>query len=175
MVRDILTYPNEELKKVSEPVTEFDDELKQLVNDMFETMYVKGGVGLAAPQIGVHKQIIVIDLSPAMEPDATEKEVEKKAVEKLVVINPQLIGHSKSKTEFSEGCLSIPGRFETVTRWAGIRLKCQNERGEEMEYDFVGLPAIVVQHEIDHLLGKLMLDRLSFLKRLSIKAGEVLQ
>lgn len=167
-IREILVYPNEELKRVSEPVEVFDEELKQLVEDMFDTLHANGGIGLAAPQIGVHKQVVVMDLTPIL-----SEEDEYSGVKKLVLINPVLTGTSNQTMTFEEGCLSIPQRFEKVVRWKHIQIKGVNENNEPLELSFVGLPAVVVQHELDHLVGRTMLDRVSFFRKLALKAEEL--
>jgi peptide deformylase len=151
-VRTVIKYPNPNLKLVSEPVTVFDDELKELVNDMFETMYEDKGIGLAAPQIDVHKQIVVIDVSE----DKSEQKV---------IINPKFI-LEEGETGIEEGCLSVPLDYRAyVKRYEHVIIECQNEKGETYQIDANDLLAICIQHELDHLKGILFIDYLSSLKR----------
>ena len=152
-VLDLLYYPDEKLYQVSAQVTEFNSELKQLVDDMFETMYADEGIGLAAPQIGVFKRIVVIDTVG-----------EKKKEDELVLINPEIIS-SEGKTGINEGCLSVPGLRGHVDRFEKITVRAQNVTGEFFEKSADDLLAICMQHEIDHLNGKLFIDYLSPLKR----------
>lgn len=151
-VRTVIKFPNPNLKKISEPVTVFDENLKQLVQDMFETMYEDKGIGLAAPQIDVHKQIVVIDTS------------EDKS-EQRVIINPRFI-LEEGETGIEEGCLSVPLDYRAyVKRFEHVIVECQNEKGETYQIDAHDLLAICIQHELDHLKGVLFIDYLSSLKR----------
>lgn len=152
-ILELLYYPDEKLHQVSAPVTEFNDELKQLVSDMFETMYADEGIGLAAPQINVFKKIVVIDVVN-----------EKKPEDQLVLINPEFT-HKEGSTGIDEGCLSVPGLRGKVERSEKVTVKAQNLNGEFFELNADGLLAICLQHEIDHLNGKLFIDYLSPLKR----------
>lgn len=147
----IVTLPHAVLRKPADEVTEFDDNLRMLINDMYETMYEADGVGLAAPQIGISKQIAVIDVTP----DKTGK---------FCLINPELIESTGSK-EMTEGCLSVPGCWDVVTRATQVRFRALDEHGQPYEREAEGLLAECVQHEIDHLRGKLYIDLLSPLKR----------
>jgi peptide deformylase len=150
-LRTILEYPDPRLRTKARPVTIFDAELAQLVDDMLETMYAAPGIGLAATQIDVHQRVIVIDVS-------------EQKNEPLVVINPEILSkEGTARTE--EGCLSVPGIFDDVVRAAKIRLRGQDKTGAVWERDFEGLLAVCVQHEMDHLEGKLFVDYLSDLKR----------
>jgi peptide deformylase len=150
-LRTILEYPDPRLRTKARPVTIFDAELAQLVDDMLETMYAAPGIGLAATQIDVHQRVIVIDVS-------------EQKNEPLVVINPEILSkEGTARTE--EGCLSVPGIFDDVVRAAKIRLRAQDKTGAVWERDFEGLLAVCVQHEMDHLEGKLFVDYLSDLKR----------
>ncbi|HEY8508134.1 MAG TPA: peptide deformylase [Steroidobacteraceae bacterium] len=150
-LRTILEYPDPRLRTKARPVTVFDDELSRLVDDMLETMYAAPGIGLAATQIDVHQRVIVIDVS-------------EQKNEPLVVINPEILSREgTARTE--EGCLSVPGIFDDVVRAAKIRLRAQDKTGAVWERDFEGLLAVCVQHEMDHLEGKLFVDYLSDLKR----------
>jgi peptide deformylase len=153
MIRKILVYPDPELKKKSVPVTVINEKTRDLVRDMKETMYDAPGVGLAAPQIGVHQRIIVIDVSGKDEKP-----------ELIVAINPEII-HSEGESYEEEGCLSVPGYAANVHRHASVVVKALNLEGEEVIYKAGELLAIAFQHEIDHLDGVLFIDHLSNLKR----------
>jgi peptide deformylase len=153
MVRPILTYPNPELKKRSNPVTVITDKTRELVQDMADTMYDAPGVGLAAPQIGVHQRIIVIDISGKDE-----------APQLIVAINPEIV-HAEGEEYEEEGCLSVPKYSANVRRHARVVVKALNLDGEEVTYKADELLAIAFQHEIDHLDGILFIDHLSPLKR----------
>ena len=149
----ILTFPDPRLRTVAAPVKKFDKSLKKLTDDMLETMYSENGIGLAATQVNVHKRIIVIDIS-------------EERNEPRVFINPECqIKSNKSLFTFSEGCLSVPGFNEEITRPDQIILKWQNLDGDLLEDEPEGLLTVCIQHEIDHLEGKLMVDYLSTLKR----------
>jgi len=149
----ILHYPEPLLKQKSQPVTEFTDELRQLAEDMAETMYDAPGVGLAAPQIGVLKRLIVIDCSPSDQPN-----------DLLIAVNPEIVATEGESLE-EEGCLSVPGFWANVNRAAKVRMRYQDVAGNTLEREAEGLLAICMQHEIDHLEGILFVDRLSPLKR----------
>lgn len=153
MIRTILTYPDPELKKKSAPVAIINDSLRQLVRDMAETMYAAPGIGLAAPQIGVHQRVIVIDIAGGDEPP-----------ELIAAINPVIV-HAEGETFEEEGCLSVPKYAANVRRHAKIVVKGLNPDGEEMTWKADGLLAIAFQHEIDHLDGILFIDQISQLKR----------
>jgi peptide deformylase len=153
MVRPILTFPDPELKKRSLPVTVITDKTRELVQDMAQTMYAAPGVGLAAPQIGVHQRIIVIDVS-----------TKEEHPELIVAINPEIV-HGEGESYEEEGCLSIPKYSANVRRHAKVVVKCLNLDGEEITYRAEDLLAIAFQHEIDHLDGVLFVDHLSPLKR----------
>jgi len=153
MIRTILTFPDPELKKKSQPVTVINDGIRQLVRDMAETMYDAPGVGLAAPQIGVHQRVIVIDVSPKDEqPDL------------IVAINPVIV-HADGESYEEEGCLSVPKYAANVRRHARVVVKALDLDGNEITYKADDLLAIAFQHEIDHLDGTLFVDHLSPLKR----------
>lgn len=169
----ILTFPDPRLREVSQPVTEFGPELKTLVENMIETMYDAKGIGLAAPQVGELKRLIVIDTRPRDEKGRRYKydemtELEKRVEQPLVLINPVLV-KGEGKTTFDEGCLSIPSYFETVERFEKIVMKSQDLNGREVTIETDGLLAICMQHELDHLEGTLFIDHLSFLKGKRIK------
>jgi peptide deformylase len=154
MVRTILKYGEPVLEEVAERVTEFDTpELRNLIADMWETMYAAKGVGLAAPQIGSNKRISVIDTS-----------VGEDESKKIVIINPEVIFREGKQTG-EEGCLSIPGFREPVTRASRVKVRAQNEKGETIELDGEELLARAFEHEIDHLNGVLFINHLSALKR----------
>ena len=156
-IRKILKFPNQDLRIKAKPVETFDDELKTLTDDMFETMHSVHGIGLAATQIGVAKQVAVIDISP-------EKN------EPLVIVNPAIQILDPSKTEnYDEGCLSVPGFFEKISRPSDIKLSYQDINGKKQEIKPEGLLTKVVQHELDHLNGRLFVDHISELKRRRIR------
>ena len=156
-IRKILKFPDQDLRIKAKPVETFDKELKTLTDDMFETMHSVNGIGLAATQIGIAKQVAVIDISP-------EKN------EPLVIVNPkiQILDPSK-KEDYDEGCLSIPGFFETISRPSDIKLSYQDLNGKKQEIKPEGLLTKVVQHELDHLNGRLFVDHISELKRRRIR------
>jgi peptide deformylase len=152
-ILDICTYPEEILRKPAEPVTEIDGEVVRLVEHMAETMYSAPGIGLAATQVGVAKQVLVADIA-ARRPES----------ELIVLINPEIVA-AEGEVIFEEGCLSVPDYQAEVKRHEKITVRGLNLQGEEVEIEAEGLLAIVLQHEIDHLNGKLFIDRLSKLKR----------
>jgi len=153
MIRPIVKYPDPILQQPTELVTEFNDELRALVDDMFESMYAAKGIGLAAPQIGVGKRVTVIDLSNQENPD-----------EKLVLINPQVI-ETQGRLYEEEGCLSLPEIREKVVRAAKAKVRAQDLKGEWFEIEGEDLLARALQHEIDHLDGVLFIFKMSGLKR----------
>src|SRR5690625_101000 len=148
----ILKYPDPRLHLVAEPVAHVDDRIRQLVSDMAETMYAAPGIGLAATQVDVHERVIVIDI--------TEDNSDL-----LVLINPEITWRSDEREVFEEGCLSVPETYEKVERAAEIRVRALNEQGEPFEFEADGLLAVCVQHEIDHLDGKVFVEHLSLLKQ----------
>ncbi|MGV3742100.1 MAG: peptide deformylase [Burkholderiaceae bacterium] len=153
---NILRYPDPRLHKVAKPVTAFDARLKQLIADMAETMYAAPGIGLAATQIDVHEQIIVIDISDAHD-------------DLRVLINPEVVWASEEKQVYDEGCLSVPGIYDGVERPARVKVRALDADGKPFELDAEGLMAVCVQHEMDHLKGKVFVEYLSPLKRNRIK------
>ncbi len=156
---NILNYPDPRLHTVAKPVADVNDEIRQLVNDMAETMYAAPGIGLAATQVDKHIQLIIIDLSK-----------EKNALR--VFINPKItVKHGQQIYE--EGCLSVPGIYEEVTRAENITVEALDEHGKKFRLDADGLLAVCIQHEIDHLLGKVFVEYLSPLKRNRIKSKMV--
>ncbi len=152
----ILRYPDPRLFKVAEPVREVDDRIRQLVRDMAETMYAAPGVGLAATQVDVHERVIVIDVS-------------EEGNDLRVLINPEILSRSDELQVYEEGCLSVPGIYDKVERAAQIRVRALNEKGEPYEFDADGLLAVCVQHEMDHLMGKVFVEYLSPLKQNRIR------
>lgn len=151
----ILEFPDERLRKKAVPVKTVDNEIKKLVDDMFETMYEARGVGLAATQVNVHQRVIVIDVSE-----------DKKSP--LCLINPEIVAKDGVE-ETEEGCLSVPGFFEKVKRADHITVRALDRNGESFEFEARDLLAVCVQHEMDHLEGKLFVDYISPLKRQMIK------
>ncbi|ALP43776.1 peptide deformylase [Aeromonas schubertii] len=154
-ILDVLRFPDERLRTVAAPVEAFTPELQVIVDDMFETMYAEEGIGLAATQVDVHQRIIVIDVSEERD-------------ERLVLINPEVLEQSGS-TGIEEGCLSVPGSRALVPRAEQIKIRAQNAKGEFFELEADDLLAICIQHEMDHLIGKLFVDYLSPLKRQRIR------
>ncbi len=152
----ILEYPDERLREVAVPVETVDDALRTFIDDMFDTMYESKGVGLAATQVNVQKRIFVMDLS------------EDKS-DPMVFINPEITPLTDEVTEYGEGCLSVPGFYESLDRPAKVRVKALDRHGESFEVECEGLMAVCVQHETDHLDGKLFVDYLSKLKRERIR------
>lgn len=152
---NILNYPDDRLRIKAKPVTEFDARLHRQIDDMFETMYAAPGIGLAATQVDFHQRLIVIDVSE----DRSQP---------LVLINPE-ITEKDGIQQIDEGCLSVPGVYEPVERAEHIRLKTQDRDGNPLEMEAEGLLAVCIQHEMDHLEGKLFVDYLSELKRQRIR------
>ncbi|WP_158965349.1 peptide deformylase [Paraglaciecola sp. L3A3] len=154
-ILDVLRFPDERLRTVAKKVDKIDSAITTLVNDMFETMREENGIGLAATQINVHKQVVVMDVSEEQD-------------NSLVFINPE-ITHMDGKTISEEGCLSVPNNFAQVERAEKITVTALDKKGESFTMDAEGLLAICIQHELDHLKGKLFVDYLSPLKRQRIK------
>ena len=155
-VLTILEYPDPRLRKVATPVAAFTPEIERLVRDMAETMYAAPGIGLAATQVDVHKRIIVMDISEARD-------------ELRVFVNPEIVS-LEGEAEREEGCLSVPGYYDKVTRAARVRVRAQDARGKFFELDAEGMLAVCVQHEIDHLVGRVFVDHLSPLKQARLAA-----
>ena len=147
----ILEYPDPRLRKVASPVGKVTPEIQKLVRDMAETMYAAPGIGLAATQVDVHKRVIVMDISDARD-------------ELRVFIDPEIVA-AEGEADNEEGCLSVPGYYDKVTRAARIRVRATGADGKPYELDAEGLLAVCIQHEMDHLLGKVFVDYLSPLKR----------
>lgn len=148
----ILRYPDPRLHTVAKPVAQVDDRIRRLIDDMFETMYAADGVGLAASQVDVHEQVIVIDTSETRD-------------QPLVLINPELLSASEERVIDDEGCLSVPSIYDKVSRAARVRVHALGREGETVEFDAEGLLSKCVQHEMDHLKGKVFVEYLSPLKR----------
>ena len=155
-ILNILRYPDPRLHKVAKPVTVFDARLEQLVADMAETMYDAPGVGLAASQVDVHEQVVVIDITE-----------EKNAL--VAYINPEIVWASDDKQVYDEGCLSVPGIYDGVERPARVKVRAVDQFNKPFELDADGLLAVCIQHEMDHLMGKVFVEYLSPLKRNRIK------
>lgn len=153
-LREILLVPDPVLKQVSTPVEVVDDALRALMDDMLETMYAAPGIGLAAIQIGVPKQVIVMDLAKPEEPPQPR-----------YFVNPQILWESEETAPYEEGCLSVPDIFDEVERPARVKLKYLDYQGKEVIEDADGIFAVCIQHEMDHLKGVLFIDYLSRLKR----------
>ena len=159
MVRDIVVYPDKRLKLISKEVTEFNSELHDLLDDMYETMVSKNGVGLAAIQIGVAKRALIINL-----PDDDNEDAVQKKEDTLEIINPVFL-KKEGSCKHQEGCLSIPKVYEEIERAEHIVLEYQNRHGEKFTIDNNEFLAIALQHEVDHLDGKVFIEKLSFTKR----------
>ena len=155
-ILNILEFPDPRLRTIAKPVTEFDDALRQLIDDMFETMYEAPGIGLAATQVNVHLQVVVMDLSE----DRSEPRV---------FINPTVEELTHDMGQYQEGCLSVPEFYENVERPLRVKIKALDRDGKPFELIAEGLLAVCIQHECDHLNGKLFVDYLSTLKRDRIK------
>ena len=154
-ILNVLHFPDPRLRDKAKPVTEVDGTIKRLVDDMFETMYDAPGIGLAATQVNIAKRVVVIDVSEDKE-------------QPLALINPEIIERDGTEV-YEEGCLSVPGIYDKVTRAEKVKVKALNREGEAFELEAEGLLAICIQHEIDHLDGKLFVDYLSPLKRERIR------
>ena len=148
----ILRYPDPRLHIVAKPVEQVDARIRQLADDMLETMYAADGVGLAATQVDVHERVIVIDTSEARD-------------HPLVLINPEIVERSEETSFVDEGCLSVPQIYDRVKRHAKVKVRALNRDGEPYEFEAEGLLSVCVQHEMDHLVGKVFVDHLSALKR----------
>ncbi|HYP70203.1 MAG TPA: peptide deformylase [Variovorax sp.] len=159
--RNILSYPDPRLHTVAKPVQAIDQRIKTLAADMLETMYDANGIGLAATQIDVHERVVVIDIS-------------EERNEPLVLINPEITWASDEKVMNEEGCLSVPGIYDGVERSTSVKVKAMDAEGQERTIEAEGLLAVCVQHELDHLLGKVFVEYLSPLKRNRIK-GKLLK
>ena len=161
-IRPIYETPDPVLRQISKPVETFDDELKTLIADMFETMYAAPGIGLAAVQVGVPIRLLVIDLQEPEDENDPESPIVR---EPRVFINPEILWHSDHEVPYTEGCLSVPEQYAEVMRPDRIRAKWQDSDGKSYEEEIDGLLAVCLQHEMDHLEGVLFIDHLSRLKR----------
>jgi len=155
-ILDILEFPDPRLRTVAKPVTVVDDKIRQLIDDMFETMYEAPGIGLAATQVNVHLRVVVIDVSE----DRSQP---------MVFINPEVSTLDEALHEYDEGCLSVPGFYETVVRPEHVRVSALDRNGEAFTLEPEGLLAVCIQHELDHLNGKLFVDYVSPIKRQRIR------
>ena len=155
-ILNILHYPDKRLHKVAKPIVAVDDRVRQLAKDMAETMYEAPGVGLAGTQVDVHLRVIVIDVA-------------EESNELLVLINPEIVWSSDDSKVYEEGCLSVPGVYDEVERASEIKVKALDLNGEPFEFEADGLLAVCVQHEIDHLNGKVFVEKLSMLKQMRIR------
>ncbi|KAF1029162.1 MAG: Peptide deformylase 1 [Burkholderia plantarii] len=153
----ILHYPDKRLHKVAKPVADVNDRIRKLVADMAETMYAAPGIGLAATQIDVHERVIVIDTSE-----------EKNALQ--VFINPEIVWSSDARQTYEEGCLSVPGIYDEVERPDQVRVRALDAQGKPFELECEGLLAVCIQHEMDHLMGRVFVEYLSSLKQNRIKS-----
>ena len=153
---EVLHFPDKRLRKIAEPVKKVDNEIKNIIEQMFFTMYEEKGIGLAATQVNIHKRIIVIDVSENKD-------------KKIFLINPEIISLSDDIDTMEEGCLSVPGFYETVSRPKTVKVSSLNYDGKQIEIEANGLLSTCIQHEIDHLNGKLFVDHISSLKRSRIE------
>ena len=156
-LRTILEFPDMRLRTIATPVINFDSSLSSLIKDMLETMYSAGGIGLAATQIDVHQRILVIDVSENRD-------------KPQIFVNPTFTVSDKQNLDYDEGCLSIPGFYETISRPKKVVIHSQDQHGKHFDLEADGILAVCIQHEIDHLDGKLMVDYISRLKRNRIRS-----
>ena len=172
MILEILKFPDPRLRKKGETVQSVTPQLQELVANMLETMYHAKGIGLAAPQVGESVRLLVIDTRHRDENGEVDledmTELERAIPQPLVIFNPEIL-QADEKTSYDEGCLSVPGFYETVERSRVIRVRFLDLQGQPQEFAVDGLLAICIQHEMDHLEGKLFIDRLSFVKSTRIK------
>jgi peptide deformylase len=161
-IRPIFETPDPVLRQISKPVETFDDQLKVLISDMFETMYHAPGIGLAAVQVGVPIRLLVMDLQEPEDPEDPESAIVR---DPRVFINPEILWHSDVEVPYTEGCLSVPDQYAEVMRPDRIRARWQDPEGKSYEEELEGLMAVCLQHEMDHLEGILFIDHLSRLKR----------
>jgi peptide deformylase len=155
-ILSILRYPDARLHKLAAPVTVFDEALKKLVADMTDTMYAAPGIGLAATQVDVHKQVIVVDASERHD-------------SLVVLVNPEIV-EATGESDIEEGCLSVPGIYELVERAERVKVRAHDQSGKAFTLEAQGLLAVCIQHEMDHLLGKVFVEHLSQLKQQRIRA-----
>jgi peptide deformylase len=159
MIRDIVIYPDKRLKLISKEVTQFDSELHTLLDDMYDTMVSKKGVGLAAIQVGIDKRVLIINIPKDESDDALPIKEET-----LEIINPVFIKQEGSCKQ-QEGCLSLPGFYEDIERYSHVKIAYQDRHGNRKTIDNNDFLAIAIQHEVDHLDGKVFIEKLSFIKR----------
>ena len=155
-ILNILRYPDARLHKVASPITVFDESLKKLVADLAETMYAAPGIGLAATQVDVHKQVIVVDVSERRD-------------SLVVLVNPEIV-EANGESDIEEGCLSLPGIYELVARAERAKVRAYDRNGQPFTLEAQGLLAVCIQHEMDHLQGKVFIEHLSQLKQQRIRA-----
>ena len=155
-ILNILRYPDARLHKLASPVTVFDESLRKLVADMAETMYSAPGIGLAATQVDVHKQVIVVDVSDRRD-------------SLIVLVNPEIL-EANGESDIEEGCLSVPGIYELVQRAERVKVRAYDQHGKAFTLEAQGLLAVCIQHEMDHLQGKVFVEHLSQLKQQRIRA-----
>jgi len=171
-ILEVLKFPNPQLRKLSLPIEKVTPELKKFSEDMLETMRDERGIGLAAPQVGNLVRLIIVDTRPQKEGRYTPEEMtgleQKVMTEPLILFNPVVVD-KVGETTYDEGCLSVPGYFETVKRYETIDVEALNDKGEKVEFKVDGLTSICIQHEIDHLDGKLFIDRLSLIRSNKLK------
>jgi len=170
-ILDVLTFPNPRLRKLSLPVESVTPELKKFSEDMLETMRDQRGIGLAAPQVGNLIRLILVDTRPQKDGRYTPEdmtELEQKIEQPLILFNPVVVG-TDGETSYEEGCLSVPGFFETVKRFDTIDVEALDADGKKVSFKVDGLTSICIQHEIDHLDGKLFIDRLSLIRANKLK------
>jgi peptide deformylase len=170
---EVLTFPNPRLRHKAKPIDKVTPEIQQLAADMLETMYAEKGIGLAAIQVGVEKRLLVMDIRPVGDDDRYDlsslSELEKQVPMPLVILNPEIL-KKQGRTTYEEGCLSVPGYYETVSRDEYIEVRGMDINGKPLDLKLDGLLAICMQHEIDHLDGKVFIDRLSPIKSMRLKS-----
>ncbi|MEM6942408.1 MAG: peptide deformylase [Pseudomonadota bacterium] len=157
MIRPIVLHPDPRLKKVCDPIPAVTDDIRRLMDDMLDTLYDAPGIGLAAPQVGVNARVIVMDCAP--------REAENAPPQPMKLANPEITWTSEEETTLEEGCLSIPDIYADITRPSAVRVRWLDETGTSHEDDFTGIWAVCIQHEIDHLDGKLFIDFLGPMRR----------
>ena len=171
-VLDVLTFPDPRLRKVSQPVKAVEEENLSFAKNLVDTMYVEKGIGLSAPQVNRLERIICLDTRPRSKEGRYEiaemTELEQKLEFPLVLFNPEVVKH-EGTTSYDEGCLSVPGFYETVKRYDKVTVEALGMDGKKLSFEVDGLTSICIQHEIDHLDGKLFIDRLSLIKSNKIK------
>jgi len=162
LVHEIIIYPDKRLKMISDSVEKFDNELHQLLDDMYETMISRNGVGLAAIQIGIPKRVLIINVPIDMDNEEIEQQPKENTLE---IINPEITYRSDDMVKFQEGCLSVPGYYDDIERYAMVTIEYQDRDGNRQIIEDDEFLAIALQHEIDHLDGKLFIEKLSYIKR----------